>query len=132
MLVWMAWLLPGMGNAQATTGDLSPGRCAIWVRPSDGPSRKGSTSDRGRQSRSVYHNVLIAVASRAQGFAEGIEAALKWHQAEYRRLIARAETALRHERFVDCADMLNQAIEHARSLPAIRALAQAPPETSRE
>jgi hypothetical protein len=76
---------------------------------------------------STYHNVLIAVAARAQGFAEGIEAVAKWHEAEYWKLVIVAETALQQECSVECAEMLNRAIEHARSLPVIRALALEPP-----
>jgi hypothetical protein len=72
----------------------------------------------------VVQNALITAAARAH-FAEGIEAALTWHQAEFWRLVVNAETALRHEQSVECAEMLNRAFEHVRSLPAIRALAPA-------
>lgn len=64
-------------------------------------------------------------SSAFMDFAEGIDAAAKWHTAEYWRLVASAEIALRHERAIDCAEMLNKAIEHARSVSTIRALASA-------
>jgi hypothetical protein len=62
---------------------------------------------------------------RARGFAEGIEAALNWHQAEGKRLAAIAETERLEGRFVECTETFNQALEHVRSIPAIRALASA-------
>jgi hypothetical protein len=64
-------------------------------------------------------------ADRAQGFTEGIEAATKWLKAEYTRLLIMADADRREGRYSDATEMLNRAIAHAMSVPAIRALAPA-------
>jgi hypothetical protein len=66
---------------------------------------------------------LAEAVARAQGFAEGIEAALNWHRAKYTTLVIMADADRREGRYSDATELLNRAIEHARSVPAIRALA---------
>jgi hypothetical protein len=61
-------------------------------------------------------------AARAQGFAEGIEATVRWLKAEYTRLVITADADRREGRYRDGTEMLNRAIALALSVPAIRAL----------
>lgn len=74
---------------------------------------------------------LAESVARAQGFAEGIEAALKWHRAEYTTLVIMADAERREGRYSDATEMLTRAIEHARSVPAIRALVPSTPDSER-
>jgi hypothetical protein len=61
----------------------------------------------------------------ARGFAEGIEAVAKWHQAVAMRLVVIAEADWRDGCFEQGTEALNRACDHALCIPAIRALAPA-------
>jgi hypothetical protein len=80
-----------------------------------------------RSDRNGYHPPFLhrPDTDRAQGFAEGIEAALKWHRAEYTTLVIMADADRREGRYSDATECLNRAIAHAMSVPAIRALVPA-------